>query len=79
MKVVVGPNYQVPFAAEVRRTSLTHGHDEDVYQAVRAGDTVYVAAVDREGNAASLTRQKNADSVQNVIAMDALEIGRAHV
>ena len=31
------PSELAKFAAEVRRTSLTNGHDEDVYQAVRAG------------------------------------------
>lgn len=34
----------------------------------------FVVTAEREGNAAALTRQKNADSVQNVIAMDALGI-----
>jgi hypothetical protein len=34
----------------------------------------FVVTSEREGNAASLTRQKNADSVQNVIAMDALGV-----
>jgi TonB-dependent receptor len=34
----------------------------------------FVVTSEREGNAAALTRQKNADSVQNVIAMDALGV-----
>ncbi|MDP3071920.1 MAG: TonB-dependent receptor [Opitutaceae bacterium] len=34
----------------------------------------FVVTTEREGNAAALTRQKNADSVQNVIAMDALGV-----
>ena len=34
----------------------------------------FVVTAEREGNAAALTRQKNADSVQNVIAMDALGV-----
>lgn len=31
------PDKLARFASEVRRTSLTHGRDEDVFQAVRAG------------------------------------------
>lgn len=34
----------------------------------------FVVTSEREGNAAALTRQMNADSVQNVIAMDALGV-----
>jgi TonB-dependent receptor len=34
----------------------------------------FVVTSEREGNAAALTRQKNADSVRNVIAMDALGV-----
>jgi hypothetical protein len=34
----------------------------------------FVVTAEREGNAAALTRQKNADNVQNVIAMDALGV-----
>jgi TonB-dependent receptor len=34
----------------------------------------FVVTTEREGNAAALTRQKNADSVRNVIAMDALGV-----
>lgn len=34
----------------------------------------FVVTSEREGNAAALTRQKNANSVQNVIAMDALGV-----
>lgn len=34
----------------------------------------FVVTTEREGNAAALTRQKNAASVQNVIAMDALGV-----
>lgn len=39
---------------------------------VRLGQ--FVVTAEREGNAAALTRQKNADSVRNVIAMDALGV-----
>lgn len=34
----------------------------------------FVVTAEREGNAAALTRQKNADNVKNVIAMDALGV-----
>ncbi len=36
--------------------------------------TQFVVTAEREGNAAALTRQKNADNVTNVIAMDALGV-----
>ena len=39
-----------------------------------SGGLKFVVTSEREGNAASLTRQKNAESVKNVIAMDALGV-----
>lgn len=50
----------------------------DLPVAMRAAEVVqltqYVVTSEREGNAAALTRQKNADNVMNVIAMDALGV-----
>ncbi|MBI5768491.1 MAG: TonB-dependent receptor [Verrucomicrobia bacterium] len=51
---------------------------QNVLVKLKTGESVqmeqFVVTSEREGNAASLTRQKNADSVQNVIAMDALGV-----
>ena len=63
------------FATAVRVTSAP---TLNVPVVLKAESTVqlqeFVVTAEREGNAAALTRQKNAASVQNVIAMDALGV-----
>lgn len=61
--------------ATVRVTAVPH---LNVPVVLKTDDLVklqqFVVTTEREGNAAALTRQKNADSVKNVIAMDALGV-----
>ncbi|MBL9212089.1 MAG: TonB-dependent receptor [Opitutaceae bacterium] len=66
------------FPDVVAAVRVTTASRVDVPVALKTDRAVQLAAFvvtsEREGNAAALTRQKNADSVQNVIAMDALGV-----
>lgn len=61
------PMFQAATVVSGERSSLDFKLTSDVYVL----DT-FVVVSEREGNAASLTRQKNAPNVKNVVAMDAL-------
>jgi len=57
---------------------VTSAARQNISIQLKTGEVVrlnkFVVTTEREGNAASLTLQKNADSVKNVIAMDALGV-----
>lgn len=66
------------FPDHVEAVRITDSPRATVSAVLKTDDLVrlqkFVVTAEREGNAAALTRQKNADSVQNVIAMDALGV-----
>ncbi|MEO6245732.1 MAG: TonB-dependent receptor [Opitutaceae bacterium] len=68
----------IGFPDQMETVHVTTAARQNVAIKLKTDDLVklgkFVVTSEREGNAASLTRQKNADSVKNVIAMDALGV-----